>query len=99
MPTRTPASPYTMAQPNAKPKTPATATYTVLRAICMDGKRIEVGDPVDMTPLQYAEARTAGKVGPFAAPAAKPAKKQKEADPDARAPDAATPEETPNVPV
>lgn len=58
------ATAYTMARP-AQPDAPATATYTVLRALCMQGKRIEVGDPVEMTPMQYAEARAAGKVGPF----------------------------------
>lgn len=89
-----------MAQPNAKPKTPATALYTVLRPICMHGQRVEVGDPVEMTPLQYAEARNAGKVGPYVAPA-KPAKKQKAAEPEAPAAQepSATPEETPNVPI
>lgn len=59
-------------------KTHATATYTVLRAIFLGGKRIEVGDPVDLTPLQYAEAHNAGKVGPFVAKPA-PAKQAKAA--------------------
>lgn len=60
------ATAHTMARP-AQPDAPATATYTVLRALCMQGKRIEVGEPVEMTPLQYAEAHAAGKVGPFVA--------------------------------
>ena len=85
-----------MAQ-TAPPKTLASATapYTVLRAICMNGQRIDVGATVDMTALQYAEAHNAGKVGPLAAKAA-PAK-AKAAPADAPAP--TTPEETPNVPV
>ena len=91
-----------MARPST-PTTPPTATYTVLRAICMHGERIEVGDTVEMTPAQYAEAHHAGKVGPYVAPAAKPAKKPKAADPQAPAADApavaTTPEETPDVPV
>jgi len=75
-------------------QTPATATYTVLRAICMNGERIEVGSPVEMTPLQYAEAHNAGKVGPYVAPAPKASKKQKADEPAApAAPAAAAPEE------
>ena len=88
-----------MARPNPT-ATPPTATYTVLRAICMHGERVEVGALVEMTPLQYAEAHNAGKVGPYVAPdaPAKAAKKQKAADPQASAADApaaaTTPEET-----
>lgn len=88
-----------MARPST-PTTPPTATYTVLRAICMDGERIEVGDTVEMTPAQYVEAQHAGKVGPYVAPEqepeAAPAPKAKKQKP---APDADAPEETPNVPV
>ena len=63
-----------------KTAAPATAKYTVLRAIFMGGERVEVGDTVDMTPVQYAEAASAGKVGPLVAkPApAKPAPAKKE---------------------
>ena len=67
-----------------KTAAPATAQYTVLRAIFMDGERIEVGDTVEMTPLQYAEAANAGKVGPLqdgsaaAEAAAKPKAKKEE---------------------
>lgn len=89
----------TMAQTPA-PKTPATALYTVLRPICMHGQRVEVGESVEMTPLQYAEARNAGKVGPYVAPP-KPIKAPKKQEPAAAAaaPEATTPapEETPNV--
>jgi len=88
-----------MARP-APITTPPTATYTVLRAICMNGERIEVGSPVEMTPLQYAEAHNAGKVGPYVAPAPdqapapKASKKQKADEPAApTAPAAAAPEE------
>lgn len=63
-------------------QTPATAKYTVLRAICMAGERVEVGDTVEMTPAQYAEAAAAGKVGPLAAPAPdKAAAKAKKEEP------------------
>jgi hypothetical protein len=88
-----------MAQ-TAPPKTLASATapYTVLRAICMNGQRIDVGATVDMTALQYAEAHNAGKVGPLAAKAA-PAKAPKAKAAPADAPAPTTPEETPNVPV
>jgi len=58
-----------------KSTAPATSHYTVLRAICMAGERVEVGATVEMTPNQYAEAFAAGKVGPLVAkPAAKAAK-------------------------
>jgi hypothetical protein len=70
-----------------------TAPYTVTRAIFMNGQRVEVGDTVEMTALQYAEAYNAGKVGPLVAkPAASaspvaPAKKAaKVADTDEPAP-------------
>ena len=46
-------------------QTPATAKYTVLRAICMAGERVEVGEAVELTPAQYAEFASAGKVGPL----------------------------------
>lgn len=44
---------------------PETSSYTVLRAICMGGERVEVGETVELTPLLYAELRNAGKVGPL----------------------------------
>lgn len=56
--------------------TPATAKYTVLRAICMAGERVEVGETVDLTPVQYAEAFSAGKVGPLREKPAKPKKEE-----------------------
>jgi hypothetical protein len=46
-------------------KAPSMAKYTVLRAIFMDGERVEVGSTVEMTPVQYTEAAAAGKVGPL----------------------------------
>lgn len=62
------------------------AKYTVLRAICIAGERVEVGASVEMTRSQYNEAVAAGKVGPYEGePAdptepAKPAKGKKAAD-------------------
>lgn len=80
------ANANTMAR-HTQPNAPATATYTVLRALCMHGHRVEVGDPVEMTPLQYAEAHNAGKVGPFVSkPAAKVAKPNPDTTPTEDAP-------------
>lgn len=82
---------------------PGIKPYTVLRAICMAGERVEVGDSVELTITQYTELAAAGKVGPFVekpkakkakpeAPAAAPTPEaQPEAD-SASAP-ASTPEE------
>lgn len=57
------------------------AKYTVLRAICMDGQRVEVGSSVELTRSQYNEAAAAGKVGPFEAEPAKPSKTTAKATP------------------
>lgn len=38
--------------------------YTVLRAICIDGERVDVGGTVHLTKATYTELATAGKVGP-----------------------------------
>lgn len=45
--------------------------YTVLRAICMQGERVEPGATVQLTRPQYAELSAAGKVGPHVPPPAK----------------------------
>ena len=39
--------------------------YTVLRAICMQGERVEPGGTVQLTRLQYTELAAAAKVGPY----------------------------------
>lgn len=84
-----------MALTTAQPT--GTKPYTVLRAICMAGERVEVGETVELTIAQGTELASAGKVTPYVAPAPKaPAKKQKAAD---TTPAADTPEETPDVPV
>lgn len=57
-----------MQQPNVNP-------FTVLRAICMQGKRVEVGDTVYLTRVEYSELANAGKVGPLDEKARKQAKK------------------------
>jgi len=62
------------------PGTAATAQYTVLRAICIAGERVEIGATVEMTPGEYAEAATAGKVGPLQAAPEKAAAKPKKAE-------------------
>lgn len=41
---------------------PETLPHTVLRAICMDGQRVEVGQVVQLTRQQAQELRAAGKV-------------------------------------
>jgi hypothetical protein len=43
--------------------------YTVLRAICMQGERVEPGATVQLTRLQYTELAAAAKVGPYVPPA------------------------------
>lgn len=45
---------------------PETLPHTVLRAICMDGDRVEVGQVVQLTRQQSQELRAAGKVAPQA---------------------------------
>lgn len=62
------------------PGTAAKAHYTVLRAICMAGERVEIGATVEMTPAEYAEAASAGKVGPLQAAPEKAASKAKKAE-------------------
>ena len=52
-----------------KTSSQGTAHYTVLRAMCMAGERVEPGSSVELTPTQYAELKAANKVGPLAAPA------------------------------
>lgn len=54
--------------------------YTVLRPICIAGERVEVGESVELTRVQYTELAAAGKVGPLEAPAEKPKKAGKPAD-------------------
>lgn len=80
----------------SNPKEPATSSYTVLRAICIAGERIEVGDTVELTRTQYTEAFAAGKVGPLVAkPAkAKPAKAAPVIEP---APSGTTPGDEPKT--
>lgn len=53
----------------------------VLRPICIDGKRVEVGERVDLTVAQAAELTHAGKVAPWVEPPkpAKPTKPTQEA--------------------
>lgn len=65
--------PSTMVQ-TTKPTAPAVSSYTVLRPICVNGQRCEVGATVELTPAQYAEGAAAGKVGPLveSKPPAKP---------------------------
>jgi len=50
-----------------------TKPYTVLRAICMAGERVEVDETVELTLTQGSELAAAGKVAPYVAKA-KPAK-------------------------
>lgn len=77
---------------------PATATYTVLRPIFMGGVRQEVGDAVQLTALQYAELKNAGKVGPHTPkPAAAAAKAPKAAAKAAAAPAPDTTTTPPNT--
>ncbi len=54
--------------------------HKVLRPICIDGERVEVGGIVELTPVLGAELRTAGKVERVEGDEDKPA-----AQPDPRA--------------
>lgn len=58
-----------MARPNTNPAADALQPYTVTRAICMGGERVEIGETVYLTRVQGTELCTAGKVTPGAAPA------------------------------
>jgi hypothetical protein len=51
---------------NQSQPAPETLPHTVLRAICMDGERVEVGQVVQLTRQQAQEMRAAGKVAPQA---------------------------------
>lgn len=52
----------------ATPKADELQPYTVTRAICMSGQRVEVGATVQLARTQGAELCAAGKVTPGAAP-------------------------------
>lgn len=51
--------------------------YTVTRAMCMAGERVEVGTTVHLTRVQGTEMCAAGKVTPGAAPEGAPDKPAK----------------------
>jgi hypothetical protein len=55
--------------------------YTVTRAMCMAGERVEVGSTVHLTRAQGTELASAGKVTPVAAEPTKKAKATKPAEP------------------
>jgi hypothetical protein len=60
----------------------AVQPYTVTRAICMAGERVDIGTTVHLTRVQGTELCTAGKVTPGAAKpihTQKPTKPSKEA--------------------
>lgn len=80
-----------MARPDTTPQPDALQPYTVTRAICMAGERVEIGSTVYLTRVQGTELATAGKVTPGAAEAKKPAKSAKAAAQNAAEPEAATP--------
>ena len=56
-----------MARPTTTPAAEALQPYTVTRAICMAGERVEVGATVHLTRVQGTELCAAGKVTPGAA--------------------------------
>ena len=74
-----------------------TKPYTVLRAICMAGQRVDVGSIVELTATQGTELASAGKVARYdaeaAAAEAKPTKaaKNKQPDPTTKTPEEPTP--------
>ena len=67
------ARPTTTTTPAAQEVQP----YTVIRAMCMAGERVEVGATVHLTGVQGTELCAAGKVTPGAAPEAAPEKPAK----------------------
>lgn len=66
-----------MARPDSTPKPDDLQPYTVVRAICMAGERVEVGETVFLTRVQGTDLRTAGKVTPGAAEQTEAAKRTK----------------------
>jgi hypothetical protein len=64
----------------------AVQPYTVTRAMCMDGQRVEVGATVHLTRVQGTELCAAGKVTPGAAREAAPDKPSKAPKATAKAP-------------
>lgn len=64
----------------ASPKPDDLQPYTVTRALCMGGERVEVGSTVHLTRTQGTEMMSAGKVAPGAAEPAKKAKAAKPAE-------------------
>ena len=56
-----------MARPTTTPAAEALQPYTVTRAMCMAGERVEVGATVHLTRVQGTELFAAGKVTPGAA--------------------------------
>ena len=73
-----------------KPQIPAESDFVVLRAICMDGTRVDVGSVVRMSRTLGTESMAAGKVAPYTGAPAKTAKKgAKPAEPQAQIEEAA----------
>lgn len=71
----------------ARPSPAQPQPYTVLRAICVDGERVEVGATVHLSAQQFTELAAAGKVGPHDPKAeARAAKAAKAKVPEASAP-------------
>lgn len=79
-----------MARPDTTPKPDALQPYTVTRAICMAGERVEIGETVYLTREQGSDLCNAGKVTPGAAEPAKPSKTSKA---DTKSADATSTEE------
>ena len=75
-----------MARPTTTPAAEALQPYTVTRAICMAGERVEVGATVHLTRVQGTELCAAGKVTPGAATEAAPEKPAKAPKATAKAP-------------
>ena len=66
-----------MARPTTTPAAEALQPYTVTRAMCMGGERVEPGATVHLTRTQGTELFAAGKVTPGAAIEAAPDKPAK----------------------
>ena len=66
-----------MARPTTTTAAQEVQPYTVIRAMCMAGERVEVGATVHLTGVQGTELCAAGKVTPGAAPEVAPEKPAK----------------------
>jgi len=66
-------------------KADALAPYTVTRALCVGGERVEVGSVIELNRVAASEMMTANKIAPYVAPPAAPVVPDKPAGKAAKA--------------